>query len=181
MGNDYSLLKACENGDIEKVKNLIDKGLDIDLQNSGGNTALLLASYHGYIEIVKLLVSKGAKLNLKNDRGYTALECAYLRKHKEIEQLLLNKGCTSYYHDMDKMTKDMFTILLKYEKPKKEIEDTPTYVKSLQCVSCTVNKRCIVFINCGHINSCNTCYKSLLNGCPECRGSIKNFKRVYIN
>jgi len=55
------LLNACEIGDLEKVKQLLESGADVNAKNKYGWTALILASEEGHKEIVELLKSYGAK------------------------------------------------------------------------------------------------------------------------
>jgi len=38
------LIKASKNGNIEKIKELLKAGVDINLQTNNGSTALMLAS-----------------------------------------------------------------------------------------------------------------------------------------
>jgi hypothetical protein len=53
---------ASQNGHIEIVKLLLDKGADINLQNSNDETALILAHKNGHTEIVTLLLNKETKI-----------------------------------------------------------------------------------------------------------------------
>lgn len=55
------LIQACRNGDLEKVKELVKNGVDVNVKNFKGKTALHRAARYGYSEIVKYLKSKGAK------------------------------------------------------------------------------------------------------------------------
>jgi len=58
---DKKLLNACEIGDLEKVKQLLENGADVNAENKYGLTALMYASYNGHKEVVELLKSYGAK------------------------------------------------------------------------------------------------------------------------
>ena len=57
------------------MKMLLDRGVDINAQNTAGNTAL-----HGAVgrgdTVVKLLADNGAYLDAKNVAGFTALDLA---------------------------------------------------------------------------------------------------------
>ena len=46
---------ASRDGNLERVKELLEKGANIDLQNTNGDTALMMASVYGKVEIVKLI------------------------------------------------------------------------------------------------------------------------------
>jgi ankyrin repeat protein len=61
------------NVSLEKVKDLIIKGLDIEHKDSYGDTPLQSAVENGHMDIVKLLIEKGANVNAKNIYGDTPL------------------------------------------------------------------------------------------------------------
>lgn len=61
--NDPVLITAVKNGNIISVKELIDRGTDINLPDSNGATALFWAAGLGHTELVKYLVKKGAATN----------------------------------------------------------------------------------------------------------------------
>jgi len=42
---DKELLNACWNGDLEKVKQLLEEGADVNAKDKYGWTALMFASY----------------------------------------------------------------------------------------------------------------------------------------
>ena len=58
---DEKLLNACEVGDLEKIKQLLENGADVNAKDKYGWTALRYASSWGHKEIVELLKSYGAK------------------------------------------------------------------------------------------------------------------------
>merc|ERR1711907_669593 len=51
------------------------------------------------------------------------------------------------------------------------------------CVICTVNRRAVVFLPCGHMVSCKSCAQRLVQGghaaCPNCRSFISQQVDVY--
>ena len=75
-----ALHNAARSGDLEKVKNLIDSGANIDepLNVSDKNpiyefTPLMLAAAYGHMNIVNFLIQKGANLNYQTQQGITPL------------------------------------------------------------------------------------------------------------
>ena len=62
--NEENFLYASEIGDINKVKELLALGVNINIQNEEGETALIWATICGYIEIVRELIKAGANLNI---------------------------------------------------------------------------------------------------------------------
>lgn len=93
-------LKAAEDGDLKKIKSMLNKEINIktliksvDKEN---NTALILASKFGYNEIVKILIENGADINAKDNEGTTALMNAAMDidyyTNDEICKLLIENG-----------------------------------------------------------------------------------------
>lgn len=58
-----ALYVACENGNVEIAKLLIDHGADVNLPVSWQRTPLYAANKRGYAEVVKLLLDRGADPN----------------------------------------------------------------------------------------------------------------------
>ena len=57
---------------------LLQRGAEIDLQNSNGDTALMDAAGQGHERVVELLLQRGAEINLQDSDGDTALmDAAY--------------------------------------------------------------------------------------------------------
>lgn len=86
-----SLHQATVSGDIERVKELLAKGADINLKNRQGWTPLHAAVWNQKQEIAKLLIEKGADVNVKDRSSRTALQFAADTGQKEIVELLLAK------------------------------------------------------------------------------------------
>jgi mono/diheme cytochrome c family protein len=82
-GEDPSLLHPSEDGSIEIIKMLLDRGMDINAANEQGLTALHGAVQRGQgvgngsgEKIIALLAERGAKLDVKDKKGRTPLELA---------------------------------------------------------------------------------------------------------
>ena len=71
-----ALLMASDEGDVEVVSRVLNKGVAINQQDDDGYTALIRAAEGGHTSLVKLLVRKGADVWLQNKRGFTALDAA---------------------------------------------------------------------------------------------------------
>jgi ankyrin repeat protein/WD40 repeat protein len=87
------LLIAAYEGDVEKIRSLLNQGAKVNARNKDGDTVLMEASLSGRdLQIVKLLLEKGADVNAKSEDGDTALIYAASNKQTEILQTLLDKG-----------------------------------------------------------------------------------------
>jgi len=53
---DGEFLKACEDGDLNKIKKYIDEGGNIEVKDNCENTPLIVASANGYFNVVKLFI-----------------------------------------------------------------------------------------------------------------------------
>ena len=88
-----------EDESINKIKQALNNGADVNVQNNDGDTALMWASEEIYmmetsylrIPIVALLLKKGADVNVKDHYGNTALLIASLKGHTKIVEMLLEK------------------------------------------------------------------------------------------
>jgi ankyrin repeat protein len=89
-------LKAARKGDIETVKSLLAKGVDVNTKSNYGATALSFACDRGHTELVKLLLEKGADVNAKDTfYNVTPIVWAAQRGHTEIVKALLDKGANT--------------------------------------------------------------------------------------
>ncbi|MBU4316402.1 MAG: ankyrin repeat domain-containing protein [Proteobacteria bacterium] len=57
------LFNAVKDGNLAQVKNLIMAGLNINCEDSSGQSPLHHACYFGYLEIVNTLINNGADIN----------------------------------------------------------------------------------------------------------------------
>ncbi len=101
----YPLLESARDGDLNKLKSLLEKGANInakdDVHESNkleGYTPLLYAASNGHLHIILYLISKGVKVNYHTLGGYTALYYAAENGHYKVVQYLLSKGATANIH-----------------------------------------------------------------------------------
>lgn len=86
------LIKACEDGDLNKVIFLIERGDDINTRDEINCTPLHIACYYKYVKIGIFLLEKGAKINTKTYSYTTPLHAASDSGCIELATLLLEKG-----------------------------------------------------------------------------------------
>jgi len=69
------LMRACFVGNITIVEILLkSSSIDLNIQDSDGQTALHKAYESGNFECVKLLLEKGAKIDIRDKKGRIANE-----------------------------------------------------------------------------------------------------------
>jgi uncharacterized protein len=92
------LMNAAANGDNEKVFEILDGGLSINVRferddsELSGRTVLMIASLRGYENLVEALIKRGADVNLKHYSGDTALMMAAGSPNAKIVRMLLEAG-----------------------------------------------------------------------------------------
>ncbi len=83
---------AIRRGDVDMVRELLDRGQDINAHDRHGQTALMLSSHAGDREVVELLIDYRANLNVTAKFGLSALMLAVIAGHTEIARLLARAG-----------------------------------------------------------------------------------------
>jgi ankyrin repeat protein len=83
---------AARDGDLEKVRALIDEGAEIDARGENGETPLILAILGGHADVTELLIGLGADVMARNARGLTPLHAAAYSGSAELARLLLDHG-----------------------------------------------------------------------------------------
>ena len=87
-----SLHHAAADGDLERVKLLLVKGLDVDTRDDRGMTPLHLAAEKGHKNVVEFLIAKGADVNVLHAGNATPAWLAMNNGHRDIVELLIQKG-----------------------------------------------------------------------------------------
>ena len=132
MDANNSFFEACEEGDLEKAKLLIEKGTNIEAKDNDGNNPLIYASCYGRIEIVKYLIEKGADIEAKGNYGYTPLIVASCYGYIEVVKYLVEIGTdtnhknnnekTFYYYLNENQKKEIDLIIEDIEERKRMIK-----------------------------------------------------------
>jgi ankyrin repeat protein len=86
------LVWGARYGQIDKVRYLLDGGMDVNVADAYGNTALMAAVSNGQSEIVDMLLSRGAKVDAVNKEKLTALMGAAVKGDYELVDKLLKAG-----------------------------------------------------------------------------------------
>src|SRR5512143_1776071 len=83
---------AVRRGDIDLIRELLDRGQDINARDRHNQTALMLSAHAGHREVVELLIDYRANLNVTAKFGLSALMLAVIAGHTEIARLLARAG-----------------------------------------------------------------------------------------
>ena len=90
------MLKACERGDVAKVRQLLAS--DTTLVNAKGahnKTPLHWAAEKNYPELAELLVTAGADINAEVSWGMTPLQWAANMGSRDVAEILLARGAAA--------------------------------------------------------------------------------------
>ncbi|XP_048258039.1 ankyrin repeat domain-containing protein 50-like [Haliotis rufescens] len=81
---------ASRLGNLEKVKRLLSRGVDVNCRVEGSRTPVMGAAGEGHTDVVELLVSKGADVSLVDKDGDNILHLACIGGHLEIVKFVLS-------------------------------------------------------------------------------------------
>lgn len=84
---------AADDGDVEKVRQLLDQGEDVNRRTKHGWTPLHLAAKKNRLDVAALLIDRGADLNIVG-WGATPLQDAAFQNHGAMGELLRERGAT---------------------------------------------------------------------------------------
>jgi ankyrin repeat protein len=106
------LLTAARLNDVERVKQLLEAGVDPDIEGPFGpviSMALLL----GHTVVARLLVEAGADLHVTDDKGWTPLHWAAKTGDVELVLAMIEADADSFA--IDKIGDSPFDVLKKHE------------------------------------------------------------------
>jgi uncharacterized protein len=83
---------AVRNGDVLRVRDLINRGADLNARDRHGQTALMIAAHIGHRELVETLIAHRANLNVTAKYRLSALMIALVAGHAEVARLLADAG-----------------------------------------------------------------------------------------
>ena len=132
---------AANNGSVELVKLLLNRGADVTLRNVAGYTALRYAVENGDIDIVKALLEFGGDVNERDEDGKSLLHDAVRCGQINIVRLLLDHdaeleqvdrfGNTPAMEAFDWQRDDIFKLLI--ERGAGKVEGYSAFEKAIIC------------------------------------------------
>jgi len=91
-----ALIHASGSGEVNKVSELVERGVNIEGVALDGWTPLTNASSNGQLDVVKFLLSHGAHIDRGTgdipEKGVTPLFLAAFNDHVDVVQFLISKG-----------------------------------------------------------------------------------------
>eukprot|EP00736_Rhodelphis_marinus_P010665 Rmarinus@m.2341 len=87
-----SLMYACSEGDLDRVKLHIDNGVRADCTGYAKRTPLHVAASCGHLDVVKYLANKAGDINPIDEYGTYPLEDAMRRGHVQVQEYLSSRG-----------------------------------------------------------------------------------------
>ena len=94
------LFVACERGQFEIARLLVDHGADTDKARDDGTTPLHIACQWGHLDCTRLLLNSGADVDKARDDGMSPLFIACFMSQLEYARLLADRGA-DVNHAMD--------------------------------------------------------------------------------
>ena len=93
VSDSEALFEAARQGELEKVRALLQQGLEVNGRSRYGATALSFACDKGHLEVVRLLLDQGAEVNVRDSfYNVTPLGWSLQNGHFPIALLLLERG-----------------------------------------------------------------------------------------
>ena len=93
------LREASRKGNLERVRQLIQEGQDVNRGDRFGDTPLMLAALNGRDQVVQELIRAGADVNGKDDIKQTALHWASRSGHSSVIKTLAEAGANLNVQD----------------------------------------------------------------------------------
>ena len=85
--NVSALCTAVAKGEIEKVKQLFNNGVDVN-KKSNGMQPIHYAARHNRVDIIKVLITAGSDIHTPCDKGYSAISHAQKTNAVEAAEFL---------------------------------------------------------------------------------------------
>ena len=90
---------AARNGNLNRVRTLLNRGVPVNARNAYGFTPLHKAASGGHVNVVKELLRRGAHVNPRTHQGYTPLHFGYL--HPRVIHTLIKAGANPKYRNIN--------------------------------------------------------------------------------
>lgn len=86
--NESKFFSACIRNDVETVEEMLERGIDVNMQNAFDATPLHRAIHEDNMEVVRLLLEYGADVTIEDYYGKTPLQKAHNHSRKRIQKII---------------------------------------------------------------------------------------------
>eukprot|EP00931_Biecheleriopsis_adriatica_P080923 TRINITY_DN5426_c0_g1_i1.p1 TRINITY_DN5426_c0_g1~~TRINITY_DN5426_c0_g1_i1.p1 ORF type:complete len:413 (+),score=83.86 TRINITY_DN5426_c0_g1_i1:30-1268(+) len=110
-GNRLPIIVAAAQGDVLRVKDLVERGANLEAKDNEGHTPIAVAILEDHLPTVKELADQGADIEATDDEGSTALALAALMGRQDIVKELIDRGANLEAKDKNGHTPIALAIL----------------------------------------------------------------------
>lgn len=86
------LMVCAANGNLERIRELVEYGGDVNARSTSGATALMYAARNNHLAIIEFLLAAGANPKVRSDKKSTAADIARKFGYLEIAARLEQQG-----------------------------------------------------------------------------------------
>ena len=95
------LFEAASAGDIQKIRQLLSQGLDVNTYNRERETPLHMAAARGHYNAVVFLVENGAYIHALTVKNWHPIHHAVHFRHPRVANFLIGRGSSSHARTSD--------------------------------------------------------------------------------
>jgi ankyrin repeat protein len=107
-----SLHTAAEAGNMDTVKSLLERGVDINARGANNETPLDRAAAKGNVNVVRLLIERGAEVDSRDKWGHTPLHWSSVHGRLEVSRALLDHGANVSAREWNYLTPMHFSAAM---------------------------------------------------------------------
>jgi ankyrin repeat protein len=174
------IFEAISDNNLERIRELIAQGVDINIRHHAGDTPLTYACLTGSDLVIKELLDLGADVNARHTNGMSPLMITYSYRdggqinNQNIINLLLEYGA------IPPAPVAAPEPVVRAAEVLPEDEGNNPFAKRLLCSVCLVNAVNTRLNPCGHL-LCSVCFGQLHNPkkCPLCNTTPVNDEPIF--
>ncbi len=91
-GSSSPFHQAAADGDVNRLKEFLGQGKNVNARDQWNNTPLMYAAANGHLEAVRVLVSANAQINSVNNSRKSALILSLEGPHHKVADFLVDSG-----------------------------------------------------------------------------------------
>lgn len=95
---------AAAYGKTPIIRQLVDKGADVNARDKDGQTALMKAVWNSHADAVSILLQNGASINVNDSRGNNVINMARTKSDKKVLDVLVQAGVSELKDALEKVS-----------------------------------------------------------------------------